>query len=49
MVDNLKGYIMHFLIGFVCLLVGAFAHAAVIPAVYNTVEVARQLILSVLV
>jgi hypothetical protein len=49
MADNLKGYIMHFLTGFVCLLVGAFAHAAVIPAVHNTVEVARQLLLSVLV
>jgi hypothetical protein len=49
MVDNLKGYIMHFLTGFVCLLVGAFAHASVIPAVHTTVEAARQLLLSVLV
>jgi hypothetical protein len=40
---------MHILTGFVCLLIGAYAHAAVIPAVHNTVELARQLLLSVLV
>jgi hypothetical protein len=45
----LIGENMPIIIGFACLIAGAFCHSAIIPAVYASVEFARQLLISVLV
>jgi len=39
---------MPWFVGFTCLVVGAYAHAAVIPAVEITAHAARQLLIQVL-